>query len=54
MYQEFQTTERNTELLHEKFNVRKKTGWNILDGYDNIKLESDFKKIYLSHFLSSV
>jgi len=44
MYQEFQTTERNTELLHEKFNVRKKTGWNILDGYDNIKLESDLKK----------
>ena len=44
MYQDFQTSERNAELLHEKFNVRKKTGWNILDGYDNIKLESDLKK----------
>ncbi len=44
MYQDFQSSERNAELLHEKFNVRKKTGWNILEGYDNIKKESDLKK----------
>ena len=44
MYQDFQSTERNAELLHEKFNVRKKKGWNILDGYDNIKNESDLSK----------
>lgn len=36
-YKEFQLSERNADLLHEKFKVRKKTGWNILDGYDNIK-----------------
>jgi predicted helicase len=36
-YQEFQATERNSDLLHKKFNVKKKEGWDILQGYDNIK-----------------
>lgn len=44
MYQDFQSSERNADLLHEKFNVRKKTGWNILEGYDNIKKENVLNK----------
>jgi len=36
-------------LLHKKFNVKEKLGWNILDGYDNIKnnenLEEFIKQI---------
>ncbi|MFN5539288.1 MAG: type ISP restriction/modification enzyme, partial [Candidatus Melainabacteria bacterium] len=34
----------NANLLHEKFNVSKKEGWNILKGYDNIKNEKDLNK----------
>uniref|UniRef100_UPI0025BA9E60 Eco57I restriction-modification methylase domain-containing protein n=1 Tax=Flavobacterium sp. UBA6195 TaxID=1946554 RepID=UPI0025BA9E60 len=41
---EFQNTERDTELLHQKFNVKKKNGWNILEGYDNIKNENNLDK----------
>ena len=43
-FQEFQNTERNFDLLHSKFNVKKKEGWNILQGYDNIKNETDLSK----------
>jgi predicted helicase len=43
-YQDFQNSERNVELLHRNFNVRKKDGWNILQGYDNIKNEIDLRK----------
>lgn len=44
-YQEFQTTERNSDLLHKKFNVKKKEGWDILQGYDNIKNQDLHKYI---------
>jgi predicted helicase len=44
MYQDFQKSERNSDFLHRKFNVKKKKGWNILEGYDNIKNEQDLKK----------
>jgi predicted helicase len=30
--------------LHSEFNVNKKDGWNILNGYDNIKNEVDLSK----------
>ena len=40
-YEKFQSSERDAELLHEKFQVKKKNGWNILDGYDNIKDDKD-------------
>lgn len=43
-YKEFQNTERNSDILHAKFNVKKKDGWNILQGYDNIKNELDLSK----------
>ncbi|ALU74914.1 DNA methyltransferase [Tenacibaculum dicentrarchi] len=43
-YQDFQNSPRDTEYLHKEFNVRKKTGWDILEGYDNIKTEKDLSK----------
>ncbi len=45
-YEDFQTTERDAELLHKKFNVKEKTGWNILDGYDRIRNVKDLS-IYI-------
>lgn len=44
MYSDFQNTERNEDLLHSKFNVKKKEGWSILEGYDNIKNEKNLEK----------
>ena len=43
-YKRFQASSRDAELLHTQFNVKKKAGWNILDGYDNIKNESNLDK----------
>ncbi len=43
-FQEFVNTERNIDLLHTKFNVKKKDGWNILQGFDNIKKETNLNK----------
>ncbi len=43
LYKEFQSTDRDSELLHKKFNVKKKEGWNILHGYDNIKKEKNLE-----------
>jgi len=43
-YKDFQNSERDPDLLHRKFNVKKKKGWNILAGYDNIKNERDLSK----------
>jgi predicted helicase len=43
-YVDFQNSDRNEDLLHSKFNVKKKDGWNILQGYDNIKNEKDLNK----------
>lgn len=43
-FQEFVNTERNENLLHSKFNVKRKEGWDILQGYDNIKKEVDLSK----------
>ncbi len=43
-FMNFKNSERNADTLHEKFNVNKKTGWNILSGYDNLQKESDLKK----------
>ncbi|WP_240531677.1 type ISP restriction/modification enzyme [Maribacter sp. 4G9] len=43
-YKKFQASPRNDEFLHKEFNVRKKTGWDILQGYDNIKNETDLSK----------
>lgn len=43
-YLDFQSTDRNSELLHQKFNVNRKKGWDILEGYDNIKDEENLSK----------
>ena len=43
-YKKFQACSRDAELLHQQFNVRKKKGWNILNGYDNIKDEPNLDK----------
>ncbi|UGS21335.1 type ISP restriction/modification enzyme [Flavobacterium cyclinae] len=43
-FEEFRNSERNEDLLHKKFDVKKKNGWNILDGYDNIKKEENISK----------
>ena len=44
IYKNFQASERDAELLHRKFNVKNKQGWNILHGYDNIKNETKLDK----------
>ncbi len=43
-FQDFQATERDENVLHKKFDVAKKEGWDILQGYDNIKKETDLGK----------
>lgn len=43
-YKRFQSSPRDADFLHKEFNVRKKTGWDILQGYDNIKNETDLSK----------
>ena len=43
-YKRFQSAPRDEEYLHKEFNVKKKEGWNILQGYDNIKKETDLTK----------
>lgn len=49
LFAEFQHTERISQVLHFKFKVKEKLGWNILEGYDRIKNESD-----LSKFISKI
>ncbi|MBP8992792.1 MAG: N-6 DNA methylase, partial [Bacteroidales bacterium] len=43
-YKKFQSSPRDAEFLHKEFKVRKKAGWDILQGYDNIKNETDLSK----------
>ncbi len=43
-FESFRDSERNADLLHDRFEVRKKSGWDILDGYDNIRKEDDLGK----------
>jgi len=43
-FKDFQSCIRDADLLHTKFNVKKKKGWNILNGYDNIKNETDLTR----------
>lgn len=43
-YQEFQSSPRDSKYLHNKFNVKVKKGWDILEGYDNIANEQDLSK----------
>jgi predicted helicase len=43
-YKKFQSAPRDAEYLHKEFKVKKKEGWNILQGYDNIQKETDLTK----------
>mgnify|MGYP001308218472 CR=1 FL=1 len=43
-FERFQKSDRNNDILHKDFNVNKKEGWNILNGYDNIKNVEDLSK----------
>ena len=43
-YKKFQSSPRDAELLHNKFNVAKKTGWDILAGWDNLQNEKNIEK----------
>jgi predicted helicase len=43
-FTKFQSSPRDYEYLHKDFNVKKKNGWDILQGYDNIKNEIDLSK----------
>lgn len=43
-YIDFQSSERDAEILHNKFDVKFKNGWNILEGYDNIKHKKDLNQ----------
>jgi predicted helicase len=36
-FKDFKSTERDAVLLHQKFDVKWKKGWDILKGYDNLK-----------------
>ena len=36
-FEDFRHTERSRDILHRKFDVRRKSGWEILDGWDNLQ-----------------
>ncbi len=40
-FNDFRNSERDTDYLHKRFDVKKKKGWDILEGYDNIKNAED-------------
>ncbi|MDM8553527.1 N-6 DNA methylase [Desulfococcaceae bacterium HSG7] len=40
----FKNSSPNAEQLHSNFNVKKKKGWNILDGWNNLQPEVDLSK----------
>lgn len=43
-FNNFKNSPRNSEYLHNEFKVKKKIGWNILEGYDNLKHVEDLSK----------
>lgn len=40
-FNDFRNSERDQDYLHKRFDVKKKKGWDILEGYDNIKNAED-------------
>ncbi|MGE0082782.1 MAG: type ISP restriction/modification enzyme [Desulfococcaceae bacterium] len=40
-YNDFKNAEPDIDKLHNIFNVKKKAGWNILDGWQNLQNETD-------------
>ena len=43
-FTKFKNTQGNSDLLHKIFNVKKKKGWDILKGWNNLQKERDIKK----------
>ena len=48
-FENFKCAERNIEILHTRFDVKRKNGWNILDGWDNLQGVND-----LADFVESI
>ena len=48
-FEEFRRAERSRNGLHTKFDVRRKAGWEILDGWDNLQHSSE-----LTDFVESI
>ena len=48
-FEEFRRAERNREYLHSRFDVRRKKGWDILDGWDSLQDAGE-----LSRFVKAV
>jgi len=43
-FQQFKLSQPISEELHAKFNVSKKTGWNILDGWQNLQKSNNLSE----------
>lgn len=43
-FNDFKNSERDEDILHKKFEVKKKNGWSILDGYDNLQKTDNVSK----------
>jgi len=43
-FKKFQSSVRDERFLHEIFSVNRKAGWDILNGYDNLKNEVDLEE----------
>ncbi len=43
-FENFKTSKNETDYLHKKFNVKKKKGWEILKGWNNLQKENDLSK----------
>jgi len=43
-FTELKKLERSASLLHHKFKVKEKQGWDILKGWDNLQKETDLNK----------
>ncbi len=46
-FQDFKFSERDSKQLHQKFNVKEKKGWNILQGWDNLQKTTDLSKFII-------
>lgn len=43
-FNDFKNSERDEDSLHKKFEVKKKNGWRILEGHDNLQKVGDISK----------
>jgi len=43
-FSSFKNCKRDVDFLHKEFNVRKKAGWDILKGWDNLQSDGNIEK----------